>query len=633
MKMTESVSANTSSSAGENAAWMPGRPVGSFKSLSRLASAGINEWVFFALIFLYHISLTFQGIDLLDEGFHATFYQRIFSDPVSVQYSFFYWFSGIVGGLVLKLAPGLGLWGLRFAGSIVSMATIFIAYRMVRKILPRGIIQISMIILALYINSEPKDIHYNTLSALLYFLAAFLMFNGLKKGNPWTIFLCGAVLGLNVFSRLPNVLGAGLGLAIIFDGIVRKRKLMEVVRSILVFAAGFMLVLIAVLATMYAMGHLDIFIHSIQFLFSLTTTTGKQDGLAGSYGMSRLFYVLIKQHGISVSLVIILAGLLVFFKILFDAADRSGKQKFRVKALMILLASIMALDLIFTERLALQHLTYLFTGLCVISSLAYLFGDYTYEEKLLSFIGLFIMAAHPFGSAPGIMTVIIYSMWISFPMAMGMLSTMTNHDIELNYKIRDVSENRILFESSFLKKSMFWLGSVIIILCVRHIFVFPYFYDRHNRTGMVYGIHSPNTRFIYTSAARAKALNELMEASNKYIKKGNSVLAYDAIPMYHFMTETRPFLPNSTPLFYTTTQFNADLQESAVSKGLPIVVRQNIWMVQEGSGWPEKVVKVIDAQEALNIERDRIFNNFLATNHYQEVWTNKIFSILIAGQK
>ena len=385
--------------ADENEAGVSGSiPIAMAKSGNpqhNLSVGGINGKLFFFLLLLYHIAITFQGIDLLDEGFHAIFYQRIFDDPASVQYNFFYWFSGIVGGLVLEILPGLGLWGLRLAGALVSCTTILVAYRLLKNIIPRGSLQSGIVILSLYINTEPKDIHYNTLSALLFFLAAFLIYKGIKNDKPLLIMLCGAVLGLNTFTRLPNVLGAGMVLAIIFDGYVNKKKISHIVSSVLNFGIGFILSTIVVLGIMYAAGHLEIFVNSIKFLFSLTTTTSKQDGLAGSYGMSRLFYVLIKQHGISISLVVFLAGMVILYKAILDTINTLTKNRFRFDMLFLLIISITVVALILTNRITIQHLTYLFTGFSVLTSVIYILGNYSSEVEANLIPGLIYYADTP----------------------------------------------------------------------------------------------------------------------------------------------------------------------------------------------------------------------------------------------
>ncbi|HEU4608811.1 MAG TPA: hypothetical protein VFS31_11935, partial [Chitinophagaceae bacterium] len=55
------------------------------------AVSGVLRWMtdlksiyFFLIVLIVHILLTIQGLDFNDEGFHAAFYQQIFTDPSSV---------------------------------------------------------------------------------------------------------------------------------------------------------------------------------------------------------------------------------------------------------------------------------------------------------------------------------------------------------------------------------------------------------------------------------------------------------------------------------------------------------------------------------------------------------------------
>jgi hypothetical protein len=594
---------------------------------------GLDDRLFFILLLIYHVAVTFQGIDLLDEGFHAVFYQRIFNDPLSVQYSFFYWFSGITGGLILKAVPSLGLWGLRIAGALVSTGTILVVYRLLKKIMPRGILQVSIVILALYINTEPKDIHYNTISALLFFSSAAIMFSGLTRARRILLFFSGLLLALNVFTRLPNILGVGMGLVIIYDGYLQHHSRKNILTSLSIFIAGFLVSFFSILVIMNYLGHLGIFIDSIKFLFSLTTTTGKQDGLAGSYGIGRLVYVLVKQHGLSALLVILLASVTILYKFLSNTIVNIGSRHFRISNLMICTCSAGMLWLIISGRIELNDLTYLFTGISVISAFVYITGKYTRTEKLLSALGAFIMLVHPFGSAPGILTVMLYSFWINFPMAVSMLGKLAGKDLEFHFRAGRDGCDLFIQRNTFFKRMLHWMAAVILVLCLHQLLVFPYFYDRHYRMEMTYGIDNANTRFIYTSKARALAINELLEASHKLIKEDDPVLAYDAIPLYHFMTETRPFLPNSTPMFYTNQQFEAELAMAVKRKGLPAIVQQRIWTIHEGSGWPEDIRQNNNMEETLNNGRNLAFYQFLKTNNYEVAWSNEVFRILVPTDK
>src|ERR1700754_4997828 len=99
---------------------------------------GMNEKIYFLLVIATQVVFIFQGLDLTESGAHAVFYQRFFIDPVSVQDSFIYWFSGLVGALWLKYFPNEGLLGLRVAGIVVTTGTFLITYRLLKHFLKTG---------------------------------------------------------------------------------------------------------------------------------------------------------------------------------------------------------------------------------------------------------------------------------------------------------------------------------------------------------------------------------------------------------------------------------------------------------------------------------------------------------------
>src|SRR5450755_5199790 len=108
---------------------------------------GMNDKVFFVLIILIQVIFIFQGLDFADSGFDAEFYTRIFSDPDSVQYNFMFWFTGIIGGVWLKLFPGLGLLGLRMAGILFTTITLWITHDLLKKYLHTGPLRLSLFLI------------------------------------------------------------------------------------------------------------------------------------------------------------------------------------------------------------------------------------------------------------------------------------------------------------------------------------------------------------------------------------------------------------------------------------------------------------------------------------------------------
>ena len=594
----------------------------------------INTTVFFILIFIYQVLVIFQGVDLLDEGFHVSFYQQFFKDPQSVQYSFFYWLSGLLGGSVLQLFPEQGLWGLRFAGAVISTATIMIAYNLLKNYINTNILKISFIVLVLFINTEPRDLNYNSLTAFIYFASCYFLFKGLTDSRNSFIFIGAALISLNIFTRFPNLLGLGLGLVIFYHGYINAVPLKIQLKRFAFFSMGAILMLAAMLLILKQMGHLEYYTNSIKYLFSMGGSTTKKDGLDGGYGFFKLLYFPLKQYAISIGSVVAIFSLIFISAYFIDPRKYSGKIQKSIIQIVPLFFIVALTGLIVTDKIKLPLLLYFFIGLCLFFSLLILIFSSKKEIQLLSIMGIFIIVVFPFGSAPGIISIGLYSMWLSFPIAIDYLLSIKSIDADFKFQTSQaLTQPKISISNSQMRRIMNGGLVVILFLCVYHIFNYPYFYDHHRRTEMVHGIDNKNMKFIYTSKGRADAINELLKTSSSYMKKDDYVLAFDAIPMFHFMTETKAFLKNPCPSFYSTGIFTDEMNNAIENKPLPVVVRQKIKTAHEGSRWPEEIVINDYFTEEKNIGRNDYFNSFLQKYQYEEVWSNEIFAILVPKGK
>jgi hypothetical protein len=591
---------------------------------------GLRTTVFFGILLLYHLVIIFQGFDMLDEGFHVTFYQQIFNDPSSVQYGFFYWLSGVIGSAVLNFASGLGLWGLRAAGALISVATITMAYQMLRGSVRRDILQISIALLALYINTEPKDIQYNTISSFLYFATFALMMRGLRRNTILWLFLAGIISGLNVFTRIPNLVGTGVGIIILYYGYLESKPLKRQLRELMTFVGGVVLAMAATVWTMRAIGHWQYFEAAIGYLTNMGKTNTQNDGLGGSYGIMKIIYSPFKQYVISIFTIVSLVPVMFGGVYAYRQGEKlGGLGGILLRFIPILLVAVSS-ALILTDRIELPMLTYFYTGLCLITSSIILLSDGDSNKKVLAAMGLFIMLVHPLASAPGIMTVIIYSMWLSLPLAIDKISSLNYSNIRVHLKAnRKNSDFTIGWTKEDLNILYTGMIFLLVLLPMYQLYKKPYFYDYHNRSTLTAPIDNKNTRMIYTSEARAQKVNELLKESGRHVKPGDFVLAYDAIPMYHFLTETKPYLRNPAPMFYTTGIFDIEMKHAQRSLNLPVVVMQQIKTYHEGSSWPEQVVVGDYFTNDRSAGRNAIFNQFLKDNAYRQVWTNGIFAIYL----
>jgi hypothetical protein len=249
------------------------------KNLLLTALEEMNEKVFFLLLFLYQIVFIFQGLDFADEGFYAVFYQQIFRDPQSVMFNFMYWLIGIVGGAFVYIFPQSGLLGIRLLGVIVTTSTIILAYTLLKKYISIYHLRLALVLIIILISNDPKELNYDNLSMLLFVASIVLLFNGLKDKKSSKILISGAMVGLNCFTRVTNILGLSLALGILYYGYMNRSTLKYVIKQTLILLGGFLLTVIAILILMKLINHLKPFIDSVGIVFHMGTDEGSEHNI------------------------------------------------------------------------------------------------------------------------------------------------------------------------------------------------------------------------------------------------------------------------------------------------------------------------------------------------------------------
>jgi hypothetical protein len=165
----------------------------------------------------------------------------------------------------------------------------------------------------------------------------------------------------------------------------------------------------------------------------------------------------------------------------------------------------------------------------------------------------------------------------------------------------------------------------IFILSVTYFY--PYF-DRSDRAAMHYTINNEHMHGVYTTEHRARVVNELLSQSAKYVKPDDYVLAYDCIPMYYYMTDTKPFMHNTWVWLYDDAVFKQELYKSLKETNTcPVVIMQKRSTI--GNNWPDNYTENYQFRpEALAYMQD-----FLKTYHYKEVWENDFFKMYTPAEK
>lgn len=586
---------------------------------------GMNDKLFFILVIFIQVIFIFQGLDFADSGFTADFYSCIFRDPSSVQYNFMYWFTGIIGGIWLKIFPGLGLLGLRIAGVICTTFTLGIIYNLLKKYLHTAPLRLSLLLIVLFLTTAIKEINYDDISALFFICAAWFLFSGLTREKPTMLFIAGSFISLNMFSRLPNILGLVLMFVIWFSGYLDRKTVRQICLLFLIFISGFAMMSVILFEVMKLMHHDIYFLNSLK----LTRQMGSSaDNSHGIYSMLKL-YIVHYGEALSISIVVMVvlwSSAAAWRKLKSGLPGSVPFMRFVKYGVLIILTAIC----IYRSKKDPDFWFYLllfYAGTSLIVGFLIITGRQPKSLRILTSMGCIMLLVMPFGSNYLLMSVGKYSIWIIVPITVDYLLNIR----ALSSRVVVSENSRHLYEQVIdaphmtgLRNACIYL-TLIFALCVTYFF--PYF-DRSNRAFMHYEIKNEHAKGIYTTKSRAKVINELLIESTYYIKPEDYVLAYDCLPMFYYLTDTRPFMHNSWPWLFDNATFKEELYKSVQeTHTCPVVIMQKRSVI--GNNWPDNYSEnYVFRPEAL-----ADMQGFLKNYRYRQVWENDFFKIYIPASK
>lgn len=562
------------------------------------------------IIIALQLLLTFQGFDVCDEGFSLTFYQQIFNSPNSVEYNFSYWLSGIVGGLWYKLFEGGGILWFRFLAVLVNTSTFMLSYKLLANYMRSrdALIGLSMV---LFVNNYGHIVFYhNHLSALLAVLSICFLYYGLTKQKSLFVVLSGMVIGVNVFTRIPNITLLILVVAIPVFIYWKSIKLVKSVRLISFFSSGFLLGLLLVFGLMFFLGHLSIMEKSLLSIIDL----GKNEG-----STHNIFYLL-HSYVSNYKKIFLLFCAFVVTSIGF----LYKKSVFKTNKFLYVFKGFLCF-FIFTILFQKGgiYIVYALGYAGVLSFLA--FNSSNNYFKLLSLLGFLMMFILPLGSSGGVYDSGYMWIWLSVPIFIHLLSSFNDLQISLKY-------NGIITSISTSKKA---IKSLMLVVFFSYFSAKAYsisqeaYFDKGSRFYKTYKINSPLARGVYTTEKRAEVINEFLPVLERFVAKDDYLFVYDNMPMLHFITQTRPYMYNPWVWVYDATSFkNKLLKAEKEIPVLPIIVQQRFNTLGEFSNPITGYLRESGADSYLfNRQRIAEMNSFIKRNNYKVVWSNSYFNI------
>ena len=527
------------------------------------------------IMFCYQSMNIFWSLEPLDPGYYLAAYDNVFDAPECVSDTFGQYLTNIIGGCFIKMSPSIGLVGFRLIGTaLILLSVVLVFYTFKQEIKVSHILLGSSLVVICYVHvSNGNTFNNGILSCFLYVCAISLLYKGLLSGNSLLFLLGGIFVGVNIFVRIPNLLGVLLSLVILLSDIVCGRGNKLKYKECLLFICGALFGISLIMAIIFLLGHEHIFMQSLLGLGHSATSA------ESSHSMTIL---IISQFFTYYNGIV---SICLFFGV-FYIMKRTAKCHL-TKWTLFVLASFFLFYHVYLDTTS-NNTWALSAAGCLI-----LVCRHRDNLSLIAVLGLFMLIVEPIGSNSGYSQASLPAL-IAAPVAS---MTVINRD-------------NLYF---------------VIVACLA-IFMKTIKQGNFNEFGPLYEkrfkIESPECSFLYTTQDRAKVLNESLPELKKYIHERDTLLVYNALPILNYLTHTRPAGGNSVPGY--SLDFFDRLNNM---KYKPKIL---VHKFEPFGNWKMQTRKIIvDDLFSSNENKEMTLNRYLTINNYKVAWENPYFILLL----
>jgi hypothetical protein len=163
------------------------------------------------------------------------------------------------------------------------------------------------------------------------------------------------------------------------------------------------------------------------------------------------------------------------------------------------------------------------------------------------------------------------------------------------------------------------LSALVVVILLGALSVFGIARSIYRDTfQMTRTVNHPMLAGIFTSPARAQALEEALPVISSFAPPGSDLLAYDSLGLIHFATRTRPYLDNPWPALYSSSELESRLQAREAARPLPVIVlaAHN----PRSAAWP------LNPQLPVRVE---IVKAFIERHGYTLKWQNDAVAVYL----
>lgn len=444
---------------------------------------------------LYQCLNLFWGFEMADSGFHLTAYENVFDAPDCVSYNFMYYLTNVVGGTIMRLFPWIGVFGFRVVGVLFIDVSIVLIFLCLRNEIPAChlLIGATLTVVSYFC---PYSFCNGILSCFLYVCFLLLLYKGLRNNIVFFVFWGGFLAGINVFTRLPNILAVGVVVIILFhhfieDGIVKLDW-----RLSTFFLFGVVLGVLSVFLIIVLLNHWHPFYDCLNILISKANGNHPIDK---NYTVFNLIWIQIYFY---LSAMVFICVFFTFFYV----NDRIKSRKWHI--VFVVLGAIAIFYYVYLNMNLGKGYEPLW-GLCFIGCLITIKKNN--RLSLLSSLALFMLLVEILGSGGG-----------------------NNHGSLPALLAAPIASYALLNRQNFI---------FVLVACLAlflKVFKQGNFADFGPLTDKTFSINTKECQYIRTTQERAEVINQSLDYLRSNLNRGDTLLVFDCAPMMNYLTHTRP---------------------------------------------------------------------------------------------
>lgn len=539
------------------------------------------------VIFLSVLFVGAQTICYSDEGFFGNAYQYFFTDHQCNYTTDSYYLSIFVGAVWEKVFG----WGGILSFNILAALSFCFVFYFVVKILEKYT-RYKWYLFSGYLTTIlPSSVYlFNNMNLTLMLLSvlSFFLYKFHKKDKISYLFVASFISGVCLFARLPNITLLILPFSVPIYNIIKKQiDLKAAVKESVIIIMGIMFGVLSIIMLMSELGHLDSYYTAVYKNLSVEAS-GSGESM---HSLDLLLYYYIKDY------------VCVFILCLYFYISYKWIKRYKClynPAIVYLITGIVGISIL----LFIQRRVYVSGYNYFVFSFSLLAIFYTIRENwrndiFVSLLSTTIAFLLPLGSQAGIGSVGGYSSFIMTPLAFCL--------------IRSGMEKKSHSEYNYYHSFSVFFILLYIIYRFSFTILFGTWAEPGSRLLKTNVITNSKLATTLVSKERFDEIDPALDVLNVYLDEDDYLLCFKDIPIFNYLTHTKPYAYCNDPGFTNPSLFEKHLRKAEIASPYrPVIIREK--EINNNPGWERHLA---------------ILNSFVSRNSYLSAWENEKFEILI----